>query len=257
MRATPNRWGWTAASIAGVAVVFTAGWWALVVVAELPPILLPTPPQVVLAGWRERQTLVSASLVTGGTAAAALAVATALGSGIGMLFSLSGSLRRALFPYVVFLQTVPIVAIAPLLIVWSGYTARTSIIAAVIVCLFPVVSGTTTGLLAPSAEQLDLMKIGGATRWQTLRLVRIPAAVPQWLQGVRVASGLAVIGAIVAEFFVGNGSGAEGLGGVIPVWQGFNRTDVLIAALAASTGLGLALFGLVELLGRWGLRRYV
>ena len=247
----------SAASVLGVAVVFVISWWLLVRLAELPAILLPTPGGVVTAAWRERAALASATWVTAQTAALALALAMLSGTLIGILFSVSELLRRALFPYVVFLQTVPIVAIAPLLIVWSGYGTRTSVIAAVIVCLFPVVSGTTTGLLSASPEQLDLMRIGGATRWQTLRLVRIPAAVPQWLQGVRVASGLAVIGAIVAEFFVGNGSGAEGLGGVIPVWQGFNRTDALIAALGASTGLGLALFGLVELAGRWGLRRYL
>lgn len=163
----------------------------------------------------------------------------------------------AFFPYVILLQTVPIVAIAPLLIIWSGYTFRTVVIVTVIVCLFPIVNGVTTGLLAIDRETADLFRLYGAGRWRTLKSLQIPSAVGHVVLGAKTSAALAVIGAIVAEFFVGNGTKYDGLGTLMTGWQALTKTDALIAALFASALLGLGLFGLVQLISVTLLRRWV
>ncbi|TWT64771.1 ABC transporter permease [Allorhodopirellula solitaria] len=246
----------TILSVASVAVAVMVAWQLSVQFFDLPKILLPTPWQVLEAGWQRRQELVAASLVTFMTAAISLIVAITIGSGLSILFSQSRLLHRAFFPYVVFLQTVPIVAIAPLLIIWSGYEFRTAVIATVIICLFPIVNNVTTGLQAARVEHRDLFHLYGASRLQTLTRLQIPTAIPYLLLGARISSGLAVIGAIVAEFFVSNGANYVGLGALMTRWQGLLQTDALIAALGMSTLLGLLLFASVDWLGRIFLSRY-
>lgn len=243
-------------SVASVAVVAALAWYLSIRIFELPKILLPTPFQVLAAGWQRRQELVAASLVTFFTAALSLLVALLIGGGLSIVFSQSRLLRRALFPYVVFLQTVPIVAIAPLLIIWSGYEFRTAVIATVIICLFPIVNNVTMGLQASRIEHRDLFRLYGASRLQTLLRLQIPTSIPYLLLGARISSGLAVIGAIVAEFFVSNGANYVGLGALMTRWQGLLQTDALIAALGMSTLLGLVLFSAVDWLGRIFLSRY-
>ncbi|CAN0474709.1 unnamed protein product, partial [Hapterophycus canaliculatus] len=153
-------------------------------------------------------------------------------------------------------QTVPIVAIAPLLIIWSGYEFKTAVIATVIICLFPIVNNVTTGLTSARVEHRELFQLYGASRWQSLWRLQIPTAIPYLILGARISSGLAVIGAIVAEFFVSNGASYVGLGVLMTTWQGQLQTDALIAALGVSAVLGLILFGAVQLVSRVLLHRY-
>ena len=246
----------TVLSTVGVAVVAILVWHVSVTALDVPKILLPAPGQVATAAWRERGPLWEGSLTTLWTATLGLVWAVGIGSMIAILFSQFRWLRRALFPYVIFLQTVPIVAIAPLLIIWSGYEFRTAVIATVIICLFPIVNNMTTGLEAARREHQDLFRMYAASRWQRLVKLQLPTSVPYLILGTRISSGLAVIGAIVAEFFVSNGATYQGLGALMTGWQGLMLTDALIAALAMSTLLGLVLFGAVNLLGRVLLARY-
>jgi len=245
--------GW----VIGVALGGIVIWEGLVWTFALPPALLPTPRQVAVAANREWSVLVRATLATGLAATAGLLAAIGIGSLIAIIFSQSRRIRLALFPYVVFLQTVPIVAIAPLLIIWSGYQFRTVVIVTVIVCLFPIVNNVTAGLLAIDRELNDLFRLYGAGRLQKLLRLQIPSAVRYLILGAKTSSGLAVIGAIVAEFFVGNGSSYDGLGTLMTAWQGFMKTDALIAALFASTLLGLLLFGTVQLVSITLVRRWM
>lgn len=248
---------WTAFAVIAVAALGIAAWHFVVKLFDLPKLLLPTPWQVAEAGWQHRDVLLKSGWITLWTATVSLFVAVIIGGGVSILFSQSRLLRRALFPYVVFLQTVPIVAIAPLLVIWSGYEFRTAVIATVIICLFPIVNNVTTGLTSVRPEHNDLLRMYGATRWQRLCRVQIPTAIPFLVLGARISSGLAVIGAIVAEFFVSNGADYEGLGAVMTGWQARTMTDALMAALAVSTLLGLILFGGVNLLSRMFLKRYL
>ncbi|ELP33429.1 ABC transporter permease [Rhodopirellula baltica] len=257
IRVNRSEWAWTAFAVIMVAALGIAAWHFVVKLFDLPKLLLPTPWQVAEAGWQHRDVLLKSGWITLWTATVSLFVAVIIGGAVSILFSQSRLLRRALFPYVVFLQTVPIVAIAPLLVIWSGYEFRTAVIATVIICLFPIVNNVTTGLTSVRPEHNDLLRMYGATRWQRLCRVQIPTAIPFLVLGARISSGLAVIGAIVAEFFVSNGADYEGLGAVMTGWQARTMTDALMAALAVSTLLGLILFGGVNLLSRLFLKRYL
>ncbi len=250
--------GWLTQCLPAVLVAaFAIGLWHAVAVGfELPSALLPRPLAVVDAAWEHRWTLATAFFSTGLAATAGLISAIALGYLIAVVFSQSRRVRMAFFPYVIFLQTVPIVAIAPLLIIWSGYQFRTVVIVTVIVCLFPIVNSVTAGLTAIDKQWSDLFTLYGASRAKRLARLQMPAAVPFLILGAKTSGGLAVIGAIVAEFFVGSGTEYDGLGTLMMHWQGFMKTDALVAAVFASTLLGLLLFGAVELVSATLLRRW-
>jgi NitT/TauT family transport system permease protein len=247
----------SAVLVGGVALLGILAWEAVVWIWGLPPALLPTPRRVLQAAYKERESLFRGTLTTGVAATAGLIAAVTIGSLISVAFSQSRKIQLAFFPYVVFLQTVPVVAIAPLLIIWSGYRFRTVVIVTVIICLFPIVNNVTAGLLAINRDLSDLFRLYGASPAKRLFRLQIPTAVGYLMLGVKTSSGLAVIGAIVAEFFVGGGSSYDGLGTLMTGWQAMLRTDALIAAVFASTLLGLVLFGSVQLVSVTLLRRWI
>ncbi|MGB0595559.1 MAG: ABC transporter permease [Rubripirellula sp.] len=244
------------AMVIGVALVAGLIWQLAIDRFDLPKALLPTPRQCWAAVMSHRGTLLRGILGTGLAAVSGLIAAVILGSCLAILFSQSKKLRLALFPYVLLLQTVPIVAIAPLLIIWSGYRFRTVIIVTVIVCFFPIVNSVTAGLLSASREASDLFRLYGANRWQRLWRLQIPSAIPHLMVGVRTSSGLAVIGAIVAEFFIGDATSFPGLGTLMMGWQALIKTDALIAAVFASALLGLVIYGVIQLLTGFLLKRW-
>ena len=231
-------------------------WHFTVLWLKVPSIVLPGPIAVLNALWQERWILLKASGVTLQAAATGLLCSALFGSMIAVVFSQSSLLRIALYPYVIFLQTVPIVAIAPLLIIWSGNNFRTIVLVATIISIFPVIANVTSGLLSINENLRELFRMQSATRWQMLTKLRIPAAIPQLILGLRISSGLAVIGAIVAEFFVGNSGEYDGLGTIMTARQANFKTAELIAALIACTCLGILLFACVNLLSATLLRRW-
>lgn len=235
---------------AGVVFVgFLAAWQAAVVIFSIHPIILPPPLRVLQVAWQERVTLAEGFLLTGAAALLGLLLSILLGSLIAIGFSQSKLVRSAFYPYVVFLQTVPIVAIAPLLITWFGYGFGTEVLIACIISLFPIISNVTAGLVSIDENLKDLFLLCGANRVQMLLKLRIPAAVSHLILGTRISAGLAVIGAIVGELFVGSGAaGYAGLGTVMDGWHTLARTDALIAVIFVSTLLGLAMLGLVNFL---------
>jgi len=246
----------TVASPFAIFLLFTIVWHLVVQTFSIPKIILPSPIVVLQAFWEVKWILLRASWVTLQAAVVGLVCSAVFGSLIAVLFSQSSLLRIALYPYVIFLQTVPIVAIAPLLIIWSGNNFRTIVLVAVIISIFPVISNVTSGLLSINENLRDLFRMQGATRWQMLIKLRIPAALSQLILGLRVSSGLAVIGAIVAEFFVGNSGDYDGLGTIMTAFQALLRIPELMAALIACTLLGILLFSIVNLLGATLLRKW-
>src|SRR6056297_33603 len=150
-----------------------------------------------------------------------------------------------------FLQTVPIIGIAPLLITWSGYQFRTVVLISAIISLFPIINSVTSGLLAIDPHLEDLFRLYGAGRWQLLWKLRFPTAVRFLLLGAKTSSGLAVIGAIVGDFFVGNGSADYlGLGTLMTRWMTWQNTRALLASMFASALIGLLMYALVNLVAR-------
>ncbi len=162
--------------------------------------------------------------------------------------------RAALYPYAIFFQTVPIIAIAPLLVIWFGFGLRTVIASAFIASLFPIVANTLAGLISTDPNLVDLFRLYGGTGFRgkmlSLLKLRVPAALPQTFTGLRVAGGLAVIGAIVGEFI-----GGGGLGSIVDVARTQQRTDVVFAAVLLASLLGLALFCVLGALS-WALLRH-
>lgn len=238
-------------------IVFLIVWQCIVKIFDIHPITLPPPLKVLSTMWDERETLLEAYFATGLAALLGLLSSTCVGVMTAIVFSQSRWIRSALYPYVIFLQTVPIVAIAPLLITWFGYEFKTVVLVSAIISLFPIVSNVTTGLISVDQNLKDLFRLGGASRLQSLWKLRIPFAVSHLILGLRVSAGLAVIGAIVGEFFVGNGSASyAGLGTVMTGWQNLAKTDAIIAAVFVSTLLGLSILGIVNFLAWACLRRW-
>lgn len=240
----------------GVFLLFLAAWHFVVTTWNLPKAVLPSPTQVALAGWENRELLAKGLYATGKAAVLGLAGSVVIGTLLAILFSQSRWLRVSLYPYIIFLQTVPIVAIAPLLIIWSGNNLRTIVLVAVIISVFPIVANVTSGLLSLDPNWRDLFQLNGAGRWQTLWKLQLPAALRYLVIGTRIAAGLAVIGAIVGEFFVGNGTSYDGLGTLMTQWQTRQKTDALIAAVGTSTLLGVGFFLAVNLISGTLLRRW-
>ncbi|MSV35988.1 MAG: ABC transporter permease [Bryobacterales bacterium] len=190
-------------------------------------------------------TATSISAITG------FLLSTVIGIAVAVFLSSSRAIQRAFYPYAVFFQTVPIIAIAPLLVIWFGYGTRAVVASAFVVSIFPVIANTLAGILSTEPALRDLFRLYGASRKATLFMLRFPAALPQILTGLRVASGLAVIGAIVGEFI-----GGQGLGSVVDVARTQQRVDKVFAAVLLASVLGLALFGLINLVSYITLRRW-
>jgi NitT/TauT family transport system permease protein len=213
--------------------------------------LLPPPSAVFLEIVHDWPELIAALGKTSAGALVGFASSTVFGIAIAVFLSSSRSIQRAFFPYAVFFQTVPIVAIAPLLVIWFGYGMRTVIATAFICSIFPVIANTLSGILSTDPALRDLFQLYGASTLVTLFKLRFPAALPQLLTGLRVSAGLAVIGAIVGEFI-----GGQGLGSVVDIARTQQRTDKVFAAVLLASVLGLALFGLINLISAVTLRHW-
>lgn len=243
-----------AAPPAGLAVVVLLLWEAGVRAFELPPYLLPGPLRVAQALREDWAMLLGALAVTLKVTLLALAAAVVLGLALALAFVQSRAIEAALFPYAVLLQVTPIVAIAPLIIIWVRDPTAALVVCATLVALFPLVSNTTLGLKSVSPALLDYFKLQRATRWQTLWRLRMPAALPYFFAGLRISSGLALIGAVVAEFVAGTGGAATGL--AYQILQAGYQLNIprMFAALLLIGAAGVALFAASSALASWVLR---
>ena len=211
--------------------------------------LLPPPSAVAQAAWEDRGMLVNAIALTSASAVCGFLLSLTVGTCIAIVFSFSRLVRTSCYPYAIFMQTVPIVAIAPLIVVWFGYGFRSVVLVAFIISLFPIITNATTGLTSIDQDLLDLFRLHNASRSQLLFKLQLPLAVPYIVTGARISSGMAIVGSIVGEFFTGYGSANFGLGYLIMQSTNLLRTDELFAAVLASTGLGVIVFALVNLIG--------
>jgi NitT/TauT family transport system permease protein len=218
--------------------------------------LFPRPSDVVTTLWTDARELLDA---LGSTAEAALTgfIASALlGVVIAIALSSSRLVRRAIYPYTVFFQTVPVIAIAPLLILWFRAGFQAVAICALVVSVFPVITGTLTGLLSTDPALVDLFRLYGARRRDAMLKLRFPSALPGVFNGLRVAAGLSVVGTVVAEILVGEIGEHAGLGVTIAAGAKYGRPDRVFAAVLLTSLLGLALFGCVNLASHLLLRRW-
>jgi NitT/TauT family transport system permease protein len=239
------------------ALTLLLGVWELGVrVVGVPAYVLPPPSLVAAAGVANAGMLLSAAWCTARAALTGFALSAVLGVAAAIVLASSRLLERALSPYTVFLQTVPIVAIAPLLVQWFGPGFRSIAASALIVSLFPVIASTLAGLRSVDPALRDLFRLYGATRPAALILLELPSAVPHIVTGLRVAAGLAVIGTIVGEFVAGFSEDDPGLGITVLTANRQFRTDLLFAAVLSACLLGLAILGVVNFAGHLLLRRW-
>ncbi len=233
------------------------GLWEFIVwKAGVPYYILPGPWQIfrtLIADWG---TLSGSLVITLQITGLALLAAVVLGIALSILFTQSKWLEMSLFPYAIILQVTPIVAIAPLIIIWVNDTLVSLLICAWIVAFFPILSNTILGLNSADHNLINLFQLYGANRWQTLRYLRLPAALPYFLGGLRISGGLALIGAVVAEFVAGTGGTASGLAFRI-LEAGYQlKIPRMFAALLMVSGTGILIFLVLSLISHLLLRRW-
>lgn len=239
-----------------VGVVLLILWQALVTGLELPPYLVPSPLLMLKTLVTDFVPLMLSLWITVKITVLSFLAATVAGVLISFLFVQSKAVETALFPYAVLLQVTPIVAVAPLIIIWFKDPTLSMVICAALVALFPIISNTTLGLRSIDADLQAYFKLNRATRWQTLTRLRIPSALPYFFGGLRISSGLALIGAVVAEFVAGTGGTGAGLAYQI-LQSGFQlNIPRMFAALLLISLTGVALFVLMAWLTRIALESW-
>jgi len=194
-----------------VVVLTIVGWDLFCVINEVPHYVIPRPGrvlQVLIEDWSLLISSLGATLVI---TFSALTLAIVGGVGLAILFAQSKWVEMSFFPYAIILQVTPIIVIAPLIFIYVDSKFIGLLICAWIVAFFPILSNTTLGLKSADHNLADMMKLYGASRWQTLRFLRLPSALPYFLGGLKIAGGLSLIGAIVAEFVAGSGGAGSGL----------------------------------------------
>jgi NitT/TauT family transport system permease protein len=236
--------------------VFAAAllFWEIVVrLKGVPPYVLPAPSAILVKLVEDRALLFSSLMATLSITFQSLLLATVCGVALAIAIAHSKWLERALMPFAIVLQVTPIVAIAPLLLVYLA-PAQAVLVCAFLVAFFPILSNTTLGLASVDHALLDLFDLYRASPWQRLLYLRLPAALPQFLTGLRIGGGLALIGAIVAELAAGAAGQGSGLAFRI-VEAGF-RLDIprMFAALALISLAGVAIYGALALLSYFALR---
>jgi len=224
---------------------------------NVPVFVLPAPSAIWTALVENFASLMASLWTTLRVTLEAFALAVLGGVALAILFSQSRAIENALYPYAVILQVTPVVAITPLILIWVGYDRidLVLVIIAFIVAFFPILSNTTLGLKSADHNLIDLFRLYGASRWQILLRLQLPTALPHLLGAMKISGGLALIGAVVAEFVAGSGA-STGLAWRI-VEAGHNlEIAKMFAALALLAGLGIAIFSVLSvfewsLLHRW------
>lgn len=243
---SPARLLSQAAPVFGALFFFIALWEAVRRGLALPRIVLPSPLDVLLAFSSRAGYILGHLGVTLGEALAGFALGAAASMLLAFIFIRFATIRRALYPLALALKSTPLIALAPLLVIWLGSGAASKVAMSAILCFFPILVGTYDGMREVDPALLDLLRVYGATPNQLLLKVRLPAALPQVLSGCRVAVPLAVVGAVIGEYL----SATRGIGYIIANAGYHLDTALVFAAIAAIAMASLIMFGLVVLLER-------
>ena len=239
---------------AALLLVLLGGWEAIVRQAGISALVLPAPSAVAVSLWTGLQSGYFWPHIRATLSALLLGLAGGGVAGLlmGMLLAESPLLERVLKPYVVVSQVVPKLALAPLFVLWFGFGMASTVLITALICFFPLMENTLTGLRQADAQRLQLFRMLGATRLQTLLRLKLPMALPAVLAGLRVAVVLALVGAVVGEFI----GASQGLGAVIIASQGMMDTALMFAALVLIAAMGLLLYEATLLLERRLLRSH-
>ena len=252
--ATLSSEGWP---VVLVAVVAIAAWYVLTeTVYKGKGYLVPAPQEVAVAVGENASVLLIAALTTLKEATFGYLLAIVGGITLAALLSQSKILERSIYPYAVLLQTVPVVAVAPLIVLWFGYNDLSVVIISLIMSLFPIVNNTLLGLRSTSRNLTELFALHNQSRLTLFWKLQLPGALPHIIAGLRISAGLSVIGAIVGEFIIGSGNAQGGLGVQIVFAQGRMYTALLFAEVIAATLLGFLFFMIVSAVGNQLLKNW-
>jgi NitT/TauT family transport system permease protein len=225
------------------------GWYAIKSYWQIHSLILPAPHEVLAAAHAEWQTLLNAALTTLGGALLGFVLASLLGFLGSVCLAASSRLRAAVYPYVVIMQMMPLLATAAIIVILLGTGLHSVVVITFVISFFPVLAATLHGLCAVPAPQLDRFRLYRARRWQEMWLLRVPYALPNLCTGMKIAATLAVIGAVTGEIFAGSYEGHGGLGFLIMVYKAELKTAAVYAATAVCCLLGATFVG-----GVWYLR---
>ena len=252
-----KRWVLPVANAAGVFAALLIVWQAIIWIFHVAPYMLPPPLAVGRVLLARLPLLGNALSITAGEAAGGLFGSVAVGIAIALFFAQWRWVRRMLYPYTLLLQTVPIIAISPLILMWVGAGIPAVMLIAFIISLAPVIANVTQGLISVDENLVHLFLMHNASPAQVLFKLRLPHAVPSLFVGIRIASGLAVIGAVTGELYAGSSRvGEGGLGYSILYASTQLQTDYLFALVAAATVLGFGFVFLVMFLEWYFLHRW-
>jgi NitT/TauT family transport system permease protein len=239
----------TALNALGVFTVLVAIWQAVIWAFHVPSFMLPSPVQVAAAIGLRFTPLMESLLITAEEAAVGLLLSSIAGVAVSLVFAKSQWLRRMLYPYTILLQTVPIIAVAPLILMWSGAGESSVALISFIICLAPIIANTTQGLISVDDNLIHLFLMHKASPAQILFKLRLPHAMPDLFVGIRISAGISVIGAITGELFAGSSRvGQGGLGYSILYASAQLQTAYLFALVIAASVLGFAFFFLAMFL---------
>ena len=247
----------TALNALAVFAALLALWQIVLWIFRVPPYMLPTPYAVAKSIGERLPSLLGSLAITAEESAGGLAASVVVGVLIALLFAQSRWVRNMFYPYTLLLQTVPIIAVAPLILMWVGAGEPAVTLIAFIISLAPIIANTTQGLISVDENMIHLFLMHNATRGQLLFKLRLPHAVPSLFVGIRVASGISVIGAITGELYAGSSRvGQGGLGYSILYASSQLQTDYLFALVFAATVLGFAFFFIVMFFEWYFLHRW-
>jgi putative hydroxymethylpyrimidine transport system permease protein len=229
-----------------------ARWDLLADALDIEPFLIPAPSDVAEALWEDRALLADDAWVTLQEVLAGFALSVGLGAGFAVALHLSDALRRAFYPLLVASQTIPIIVVAPILVVWFGFGIGPKLAIIALICFFPITVNTLDGLRSVDPDAVKMMRTLDAGRGQLLRRLEAPSALPYFFSGAKIAVAVAVIGAVFGEW----AGSSEGLGHLMLNASAQLQTARLFAAVVILSAVAIALFGLLTLLERrvawWG-----
>ncbi|MCK9857708.1 ABC transporter permease [Paenibacillus sp. ATY16] len=232
-------------------ILFIGAWELFCRLSGLKPYLLPKPSDIVLAASENASNLWVSVYTTITEAVLGFLLSIVLGVGFAILLASSKLIERSIYPYAIIMQTIPIVAIAPIIVIWFGAGMNAIIIIAFLIGFFPMLSNTLIGLNSTDHNMKNLFYLYNASPLQTMIRLRIPAALPYIVAGLKISCTLAVIGAIVGEYIAGIGGGNGGLGYAITVASSRLQTAYLFACGLSASLLGIAFFLLVNAFSKW------
>ena len=249
-----KRLNWILPLITGIIVMGI--WYAIKWSNDLPHYILPGPGEIIQAGYAEKEILLKAARETIVGAVIGFLSAAGIGFALALFLSSSPWIKASLYPWVLFLQMIPVIVMVPIFVLWLGPGLPSVAIITFMIGFFPIVANTTQGLISTERNMVDLFTMYNASKLQEIFILRVPFALPYFLTGLKIAATLAVIGALTGEIFAGSASGSSGLGFMVVVYNSQLKIPELFATAIVACGLGFIFVSLVLVLSWYLLRHW-